>query len=803
MGTFFHPITIIGPTGESVTIDALVDTGASFTTVPASLLRRLGVVPHRRAPLRLADGSIAESEIGRIRSAIDGLEEADLCVFGAEDAPPVIGAHTLQVMLLGVDPVNARLVPREGFLMVSAASKPFVLASDFQLTGDQPEAVDKLVEGLRRGYKHQTLLGVTGSGKTFTMANVIARAGRPALVISPNKTLAAQLYSEFREFFPDNAVEYFVSYYDYYQPEAYIPRTDTYIAKDADINDEIDKLRHAATRALFERRDVVIVASVSCIYGLGEPSEYYSFVANIRKGQTANRARLLRKLVDMQYERNDQNLTRGRFRIRGDSLTIMPAYEELAVRVDFFGDEVERILQLDPLTGEVLGELEAVDIYPAKHFVTSAEKLEAAIADIEAELAERYQVLMERGKLLEAQRLVERTRYDIECLREQGYCSGIENYSRHLARRPAGSTPWTLLDYFPDDFLMFIDESHVAVPQIRGMYHGDIARKQTLVDYGFRLPSALDNRPLSFQEFLAHINQVIYVSATPGPWEYEMSEQVVEQIIRPTGLLDPEVEVRPTRGQVDDLLAEIRARVERGERALVTTLTKKMAEDLADYLTELGVKTHYLHSEIQTLERVEILRDLRLGVYDVVVGINLLREGLDLPEVSLVAILDADKEGYLRSESSLIQTIGRAARHVNGKVIMYADTVTASMRHAIEETERRRRIQKRYNEEHGIEPEGIRKAIRDITDRVKQVAEERAEYVPGSIPKEEVARLVKDLEKQMKEAARNLEFEKAALLRDRVIELRRELVGDEEGLNIIAAMRRSNAASYRRRRPRR
>ena len=684
--------------------------------------------------------------------------------------------------------------------MTTPAEKPFRLASEFQMTSDQPQAVEKLVQGLEAKQAHQTLLGVTGSGKTFTMANVIARANRPTLVISPNKTLAAQLYSEFRDFFPENAVEYFVSYYDYYQPEAYIPRTDTYIAKDADINEEIDKLRHAATRALFEHRDVIIVASVSCIYGLGEPSEYYNFVLGFKKGEVANRNRALRKLVDMQYERNDQNLLRGRFRLRGDSLTVLPAYEELAVRVDFFGDEVERILQLDPLTGEVLAEMGEVDIYPAKHFVTSQDKLEAAIADIEAELAERYQMLTERGKLLECQRLTERTRYDIECLREQGYCSGIENYARHLARRAAGSTPWTLMDYFPDDFLVFIDESHMAVPQIRGMYKGDIARKQTLVDYGFRLPSALDNRPLSFQEFLSHINQVVYVSATPGPWEYEHSEQVVEQIIRPTGLLDPVIEVRPTKGQVDDLLDEIRARAERGERVLVTTLTKKMAEDLADYLLEMGVKTHYLHSEIQTFERVEILRDLRLGVYDVVVGINLLREGLDLPEVSLVAILDADKEGYLRSEWSLIQTMGRAARHVSGMAIMYADVITDSMRRAIGETERRRGIQEGYNREHGLEPEGIRKAIRDITDRVRQVAEERPQYVTGDIPKDELARLIKELEKQMKEAARSLEFEKAALLRDHIVELRRELVGDEEGLSVISAMRRASYARPRRRR---
>jgi excinuclease ABC subunit B len=669
------------------------------------------------------------------------------------------------------------------------ADKPFVINSEFALTGDQPTAVERIEAGLEQNMKHQTLLGVTGSGKTFTMANVIARYQRPTLVISPNKTLAAQLYAEFRDFFPENAVEYFVSYYDYYQPEAYIPRTDTYIAKDADINEEIDKLRHAATRALFERRDLVIVASVSCIYGLGEPSEYYNFVLHFKVGETTNRARSLRRLVDMQYERNDQNITRGRFRLRGDSLTIIPTYEELAVRIDFFGDEVERILSLDPLTGEVLNEMEQVDIYPAKHFVTSADKLEVAIENIEAELDERHAILLERGKLLEAQRLVERTRYDIECLREQGYCSGIENYSRHLAGRAAGSTPWTLLDYFPDDFLMIIDESHQTIPQIRGMFHGDIRRKQTLVDFGFRLPSAIDNRPLNFQEFLEHINQVVYVSATPGPWEQEMSEQVVEQIIRPTGLIDPEVEVRPTKGQVDDLLAEIRLRAERGERTLVTTLTKKMAEDLADYLVEMGVKTHYLHSEIQTFERVEILRDLRLGVYDVVVGINLLREGLDLPEVSLVAILDADKEGYLRSEWSLIQTMGRAARNVNGRVIMYADVMTDSMRRAIAEVERRRNIQRSYNTEHGIEPEGIQKAVRDITDRVR-AAEAQPEYTTGDIPKEEIARLIKDFEGQMKAAAKALEFEKAALLRDRVVELRRELVGDEEGLEIISSMRR-------------
>jgi excinuclease ABC subunit B len=666
----------------------------------------------------------------------------------------------------------------------------FRLVSDFAPMGDQPQAIEKLVEGLAKGYRAQTLLGVTGSGKTFTMASVMARCNRPALVLSPNKTLAAQLYSEFREFFPENAVEYFVSYYDYYQPEAYIPRTDTYIAKDADINEEIDKLRHAATRALFERRDVVIVASVSCIYGLGEPSEYYNFVLTFKKGERSDRRRSLRKLVDMQYERNDTNLVRGRFRLRGDSLTIMPSYEELAVRVDFLGDEVERICQLDPLTGEVLGELERIEVYPAKHFVTSQDKLLAAIEDIQAELEEQVEWFKAQGKVLEGQRLWERTRYDIESLREQGYCGGIENYSRHLARRPPGSTPWTLLDYFPDDFLMFIDESHMGIPQIRGMYKGDIARKQTLVDYGFRLPSALDNRPLNFSEFDRHISQVIFVSATPGPYEYEHSEQVAEQIIRPTGLLDPAIEVKPTKGQVDDLIEQIRQRVERGERVLVTTLTKQMAEDLADYLREMGVKTHYLHSEIQTLERVEILRDLRLGVYDVVVGINLLREGLDLPEVSLVAILDADKEGYLRSEWSLIQTMGRAARHVDGRVMMYADTMTESMRKAIEETNRRRRIQMSYNEEHGIQPEGIRKAIRDLTDRVRKVTEERAVYRTGPIPKDEIVRLIKDLESQMKKAAQNLEFERAALLRDQIVDLRRELVGDEEGLKELSIMRR-------------
>ena len=651
----------------------------------------------------------------------------------------------------------------------------FEVVSDFGMTGDQPGAVEKLVRGVERGLRKQTLLGVTGSGKTFTMANIVARLQRPTLVICHNKTLAAQLYSEFREFLPHNAVEYFVSYYDYYQPEAYLPHTDTYIEKEADINEEIDKLRHAATRALFERRDVLIVASVSCIYGLGEPEEYHSFVLSFRKGETHNRQRVLHRLVDMQYSRNDYDFTRGRFRVRGDTLEIQPAYEELAVRVEFFGDEVERIVRIDPLTGEVLAELDSVDIYPAKHFVTSREKLELAIRGIEEELAQRLRELREQGKLLEAARLETRTSYDLEMLREAGYCAGVENYSRHLAQRPPGSTPWTLLDYFPDDYLMFIDESHMSLPQIRGMYHGDRSRKETLVEHGFRLPSALDNRPLNWAEFEQRINQVIFVSATPGPYEREHSQQIVEQLVRPTGLLEPTVEVKPTRGQIDDLLEQIKVRVGRGERVLVTTLTKKMAEELADYLIELGIKTHYLHSEIETLERVEILRDLRLGVYDVVVGINLLREGLDLPEVSLVAILDADKEGYLRSEGALIQTMGRAARHIDGHVIMYADTITSSMQRAIEETRRRRRIQEEYNRRHGITPQGIRKAIRDITERVAAtVHETRQPYTPGeAIPPEEVARLIRDLEAQMKAAARDLEFERAALLRDRIFELRR------------------------------
>ena len=667
--------------------------------------------------------------------------------------------------------------------MTATTGPAFELVSDFQPTGDQPQAIDALVEGLERGYTMQTMLGATGSGKTFTMANIVARYQRPTLVLAPNRTLAAQLTSEFRDFFPNNAVEYFVSYYDYYQPEAYIPRTDTYIAKDSDINDEIDKMRHSATRALFEHRDVLIVASVSCIYGLGEPGEYQSFVANLDVGRHINRNSLVRQLVDMQYTRNDMNLVRGTFRVRGDTLTIFPAYEDVAVRIDFWGDEIERIVTVDPLSGELLEPKERFAIYPAKHFVTSSRRLEAAIANIEEELREHTGQLRAGGRILEATRLEERTRYDLEMLRESGYCSGIENYSRHLQGRGPGSTPWTLLDYFPDDWLVFIDESHIAVPQVRGMYLGDTRRKQTLVDFGFRLPSALDNRPLDFAEFEGHLNQVIFVSATPGPYEFEHSRRVAEQVIRPTGIVDPLVEVRSTQGQIDDLLGEVNARAERRERVLVTTLTKKMAEDLTDYLLEMGVKAHYLHSEIDTLERVEILRDLRQGVYDVVVGINLLREGLDLPEVSLVCILDADKEGFLRSGGSLIQTIGRAARHSEGRVIMYANEITASMRTALDETDRRRQIQVAHNEKRGIEPEGIRKEIRDITDGLRVAEDEPSYTVAADLPRDELLRLIKELESQMKRAARELEFERAAQLRDQVIELRRELVGDTpEGL---------------------
>ena len=653
----------------------------------------------------------------------------------------------------------------------------FKLVSPFKPTGDQPQAIEKLVEGIRKGYRYQTLLGATGTGKTYVIANVIEQVQKPTLVIAHNKTLAAQLYAEFREFFPHNAVEYFVSYYDYYQPEAYLPEYDLYIEKDADINEEIDRLRLAATSALFSRRDVIIVASVSCIYGLGSPEDYGQVVLTLKRGETRRRNKVLRHLVEIQYERNDTVLERGRFRVRGDTIEVQPAYLQTAYRIEFWGDEVDRITEFDPLTGESLRELDAVAIYPAKHFITPYEKLQQAIRDIEQELEERLAELRAQGKLLEAQRLEQRTRYDLELLKETGYCPGIENYSRHLSRRKPGEPPWTLLDYFPDDFLVIIDESHMTIPQLRGMYHGDYTRKKTLVDYGFRLPSALDNRPLKFEEFEQRVRQVIFTSATPGPYELEKSEQIVEQLIRPTGIVDPQIFVRPTKGQMDDLISEIRKRVEKGQRALVTTLTKRMAEDLAEYLTEMGIKVHYLHSEIDTIERVEILRNLRLGVYDVVVGINLLREGLDLPEVSLVAILDADKEGFLRSETALIQTIGRAARHVEGTAIMYADTVTEAMRKAIEETERRRRIQMEYNLRHGIEPRSIVKEVRDLTDRVRKVAERKAEYIVRGeeIPKDELRRMIKELENQMHIAARNLEFEKAAMLRDEIFELRRLL----------------------------
>ena len=658
----------------------------------------------------------------------------------------------------------------------------FQIVADIKPTGDQPRAIEDLVAGLQEGKRYQTLLGVTGSGKTFTMANVIERVNRPTIVLAHNKTLAAQLYAEFKEFFPHNAVEYFVSYYDYYQPEAYVPRTDTFIEKDSDINEEIDKLRHAATRSLLTRRDVIIVASVSCIYGLGSPEEYAQTVISLRRGGTARRDKIVRQLIDIQYDRNDMTLVRGAFRVRGDTLEIFPAYEDIAVRVEFFGDEVERIVEVDPLTGELLVERLDLDIYPAKHFVTTEEKLKAAIRDIELELEDRITELDAEGKILESARLRQRTMYDIEMLQETGYCAGVENYSMHLSRRKPGEQPSTLMDYFPDDFLMFVDESHISLPQVRGMYAGDRARKDVLVEHGFRLPSARDNRPLTFTEFERILEQAVFVSATPGPYEQEHSEKVVQQVIRPTGLIDPAVSVRPTKGQIDDLLAEINQRVALGQRALVTTLTKRMAEDLADYLKEMGVRTHYLHSEIDTLERVEILRDLRLGVYDVVVGINLLREGLDLPEVSLVAILDADKEGFLRSEGSLIQTIGRAARHVDGQVIMYADVMTRSMKAAIDETYRRRATQMTHNEEHGIVPQGIVKEIKDITERVRAVAEEQAGYSAGGggkpgaiseIPRDEMVRMIKELESQMKTAARDLEFEKAALLRDQIVELRR------------------------------
>jgi excinuclease ABC subunit B len=678
----------------------------------------------------------------------------------------------------------------------------FELITDMLPRGDQPEAIAGLVEGLRAGHRWQTLLGVTGSGKTRTMAGVIEQMQRPTLVMAHNKTLAAQLYSEFREFFPKNAVRYFVSYYDYYQPEAYVPQTDLYISKDASINDEIDRLRHAATKALMERRDVIVVASVSCIYGLGRPEDYKEVMVLIRKGERRSREDILRRLVDIQYERNDIDFARGRFRVRGDVIEIHPAYEERAVRVELFGEEVDRILEVDPLTGEILEEKGAVAIWPAKHWVTTEDRVERALASIEAELQERIEWFKTQGKLLEAQRLEFRARYDMELLREVGYCPGIENYSRHLDGRAPGERPGCLLDYFPRDFLLFIDESHVTVPQIKGMLGGDRSRKQNLVDYGFRLPSASDNRPLGWEEFDPLIHQAVCVSATPAPFEYEVSKQVVEQVVRPTGLVDPHVEVRPAKGQIDDLIAEIRSQAEKGERTLVTTLTKRMAEDLSAYLQEMGLKVHYLHSEVATLERVQILKDLRLGTYDVLVGINLLREGLDLPEVSLVAILDADKEGFLRSETSLIQTMGRAARHISGRVFLYADEVTESMRRAIAETNRRREIQVRYNEEHGITPQSITKPIRDLID-IQQVAEELETYQPstevltaqelitlaetqrGKVPwdvarllmlsPQELEQTIEALEREMRKAAANLEFEKAAALRDQVGELRRGL----------------------------
>ncbi|MBV9689112.1 MAG: excinuclease ABC subunit UvrB [Ktedonobacteraceae bacterium] len=660
----------------------------------------------------------------------------------------------------------------------------FKVEAPFQPTGDQPEAIAQLVERIRLGYNYQTLLGITGSGKTYTVAKVIEQVQKPTLVLAPNKTLAAQLYSEYKEFFPNNAVEYFVSYYDYYQPEAYIPRTDTYVAKESMLNQEIEKLRLSATRSLFERRDVLIVASVSCIYGLGSPEEYGEVVLTLKVGEERRRDKILRHLTEIQYERNDANFIRGRFRVRGDVLELFPAYEDVAVRIEFFGDEIERMTEIDPLTGEILGRRQRLDIYPAKHWVTTQQRLNQAIGSIEEELRERLQELEAQGKLLEAARLKQRTNFDIEMLRETGFCSGVENYSRHLSGRAAGEQSWTLLDYMPQDYLMVVDESHVAIPQVRGMYAGDRSRKQVLVDYGFRLPSALDNRPLTFTEFEDEVHQMLFVSATPGPYEYEHSQAVVEQLIRPTGLVDPEISVRPTRGQIDDLLAEIRQRVAKGQRVLVTTLTKKMAEDLADYMQELNIKVHYLHSEIDTIERVEILRDLRLGVYDVVVGINLLREGLDLPEVSLVAILDADKEGFLRSEGSLIQMIGRAARHVEGSVIMYADTITRSMQQAIDETNRRRSIQIEYNERHHITPRGIKKEIKTLSERLKATSGAEVTVTDGKatsaalagIPKEEALRLIKDLESQMRNAAKQLEFEKAAQLRDQIIEIRRAMI---------------------------
>ncbi|WIW70351.1 excinuclease ABC subunit UvrB [Anaerosinus gibii] len=655
---------------------------------------------------------------------------------------------------------------------------PFKVVAPFEPTGDQPQAIDMLVGGIENGQIAQVLLGATGTGKTFTIAKTIERVQKPTLVIAHNKTLAAQLASEFKEFFPNNAVEYFVSYYDYYQPEAYIAHTDTYIEKDASINDEIDKLRHSATCSLFERRDVIIVASVSCIYGLGSPDEYHDLVLSLRQGQTYDRDSILRKLVSIQYERNDINFIRGKFRVRGDVIEIFPAgYNERAIRVELFGDEIDRILEVDVLTGEILGERKHISVYPASHYVTSRENMQRAIQDIEAELEERLAYFKANNKLLEAQRLEQRTRYDIEMMQEMGYCSGIENYSKHLTKRQTGEAPFTLVNYFPEDFLIVIDESHVTLPQIRAMYAGDRSRKDSLVENGFRLPSAYDNRPFRFEEFCDCINQIVYVSATPAKFELEEANQVVQQIIRPTGLLDPEIEVRPLKGQMDDLLTEIKKRIALKERTLVTTLTKKMAENLTEYLKEMGIKVRYLHSDIVTMERAEIIRDLRAGVFDVLVGINLLREGLDMPEVSLVAILDADKEGFLRSDTSLIQTIGRAARNASGKVIMYADRKTDSMKRAIDETQRRRQIQEVYNTEHGITPQTVKKRIKDLIETTK-VAEEKAEYKTSKgmkMSSQEKNELLISLENEMREASRKLEFERAAKLRDMIVELKGSL----------------------------
>lgn len=650
----------------------------------------------------------------------------------------------------------------------------FKLETPMQPTGDQPQAITQLVEGLQQGHRHQVLKGATGTGKTFTIANVIVQVQRPTLVMTHNKTLAAQLYSEFKALFPQNAVEYFVSYYDYYQPEAYLPQHDLYIEKDADINDEIERLRLATTAAVMTHRDVIVVASVSAIYALGSPDEWGKVILLLEVGQAIRRETVMRHLVSIYYDRNDLEFKRGTFRARGDTLEIRPAYTEDAYRISFWGDEIERITRIEPLTGEVLEVPSAIQVFPARHYVTSEEKQQQAVIDIEAELEARLSELNAQNKLLEAQRLEQRTRYDLEMMREIGYCSGIENYSRHMDQREAGAPPWTLLDYFPSDFLLVVDESHMAIPQIRGMFNGDRSRKQVLVDYGFRLPSALDNRPLTFDEFNARLNQILYTSATPGTYEMERAAQVVDQVIRPTGILDPEVQVLPTRGQIDDLIGRIRERVAKGQRVLVTTLTKKMAEDLSDYLRELGIKVNYLHSEVQTIERVEILRDLRLGQYDVIVGINLLREGLDLPEVSLVAILDADKQGFLRSATALIQTMGRAARHLDGTVVMYADSITDAMRDAIAETDARRKKQRDYNTEHGIEPQAIVKEIHDLTERVRIATQEESalDVKPEAMEPAALQKLINELEKEMKNAAQNWEFEKAAALRDQIFELR-------------------------------